>query len=108
MRSVIAVLSASACLMASSAALAQEAYTFEDVVHLTCEEAAAVIGDDADRLGVIVAPLVEFSLIKRNLTVPDDRPGIGQEFGELLKAFCTAEPDGLLYNAVDRAIRRLM
>jgi hypothetical protein len=104
----IAALSASTLIALSTAVSAQQPYTFEDVVHLTCEEVAAEIGNDADRLGAIVAPLAEYSLTKRGLTVPTDRPEIGQQFGDLLKAFCTAEPDSLLYNAVDRAIRRLM
>jgi hypothetical protein len=103
-----AAVSASTLIALSTAVSAQQAYTFEDVVHLTCEEVAAEIGNDADRLGAIVAPLAEYSLTKRGLTVPTDRPEIGQQFGDLLKAFCTAEPDSLLYNAVDRAIRRLM
>ena len=108
MKFAIAALSASTLIALSTAVSAQQPYTFEDVVHLTCEEVAAEIGNDADRLGAIVAPLAEYSLTKRGLTVPTDRPGIGQQFGDLLKAFCTAEPDSLLYNAVDRAIRRLM
>lgn len=108
MKFAYAALSATMLIALSTAVSAQQAYTFEDVVHLTCEETAAEIGNDADRLGAIVAPLAEYSLTKRGLTVPTDRPEIGQQFGELLKAFCTAEPDSLLYNAVDRAIRRLM
>ena len=108
MKLAFAALSAATLIGMSSAASAQQTYTFEEVVHLTCAEAAAEIDNDADRLGAIVAPLAEYSLTKRSLTVPTDRPEIGQQFGDLLKAFCTAEPDSLLYNAVDRAIRRLM
>ena len=108
MKIAFAALSASTLIALSSVVSAQQTYTFEDVVHLTCEEAAAEIGNDADRLGAIVAPLAEYSLTKRGLAVPTDQPEIGQQFGDLLKAFCTAEPDSLLYNAVDRAIRRLM
>ncbi|HSM27982.1 MAG TPA: hypothetical protein VK855_07760, partial [Thioalkalivibrio sp.] len=95
MKFTIAALSASTLIALSTAVSAQQAYTFEDVVHLTCEEVAAEIGNDADRLGAIVAPLAEYSLTKRGLTVPTDRPEIGQQFGDLLKAFCTAEPDSL-------------
>ena len=108
MRFSIAALSASALILLSSAVSAQQSYTFDEVALMTCETAAAEIGNDPDRLGPIVAPLAEFSLTKHGLSVPTDRPEIGQQFGELLKAFCTAEPDGLLLNAVDRAIRRLI
>lgn len=107
MKNAIATLAVGAVVMLSGAALAQETYKFEDVVHLTCEEVAGIIGNDADRFGAIVQPLAEYSLAKRNLTVPEGRPELGPLFGDLLKSFCTAEPDSLLYNAVDRAIRRL-
>jgi hypothetical protein len=108
MKFSFAALSASALIVFSSAVSAQQTYSFDDVALMTCEDAATEIGNDADRLGPIVAPLAEFSLTKRGLSVPADRPEIGQQFGELLKAFCTAEPDSLLLNAVDRAIRRLI
>lgn len=107
MKNAFRAVAVSALIMISSAASAQEAYKFEDVVHLTCEEVAVQVGDNADRLGAIVQPLAEYSLAKRNLVVPEGKPELGLQFGDLLKAFCTAEPDSLLYNAVDRAIRRL-
>ena len=107
MKNVIFVMSVSALTLFAGAALAQQAYKFEDVVHLTCEEVALQVGENADRLGAIVQPLAEYSLAKRKLVIPEGRPELGPQFGDLLKAFCTAEPDSLLYNAVDRAIRRL-
>lgn len=107
MKNAFIAVSVSTLVMISNTASAQDAYKFEDVVHLTCEEVAAQVGENADRLGAIVEPLAAYSLAKRNLVVPEGRPELGQQFGDLLKAFCTAEPDSLLYNAVDRAIRRL-
>lgn len=107
MKNAFFAVSVSALVMFSSTASAQDAYKFEDVVHLTCEEVAGQVGDSPERLGAIVEPLAAYSLAKRNLVVPEGKPELGLQFGELLKAFCTAEPDSLLYNAVDRAIRRL-
>jgi hypothetical protein len=108
MKFSFATLSASVLVVLSSSVSAQQTYTFDDVAIMTCEEAATEIGNDPDRLGLLVTPLAEFSLTKRGLAVPTDRPEIGQQFGDLLKAFCTAEPDSLLLNAVDRSIRRLI
>ncbi|HRD34626.1 MAG TPA: YmgD family protein [Rhodocyclaceae bacterium] len=108
MKKIFAAVSVGALIVLSNTVSAEESYRFEDVVHLTCEEVAAQVGDNPARVEAIVRPLAEYSLAKRSLSVPEGRPEIGQQFGELLKAFCTAEPDGLFYNAVDRAIRRLL
>jgi hypothetical protein len=89
-------------------AVAQEAIAFEDIVHLSCAEVAEQAGDDEAQIVEMVKVLAAFSLEKRELVVPEDREALGQQFGELIRAFCTAEPDGLLYNAVHRAMLRLL
>ena len=93
---------------ASGAALAENMPTFADVVHLSCAEVAEQAGDDEARIVEMIRVLAAFSLEQRGLVVPEDRDALGQQFGELIKAFCTAEPDGLLYNAVHRAMLRLL
>lgn len=106
------VLSAAWLLAAGTAvtaeAVAQEAIAFEDIVHLSCAEVAEQAGDDEAQIVEMVKVLAAFSLEKRELVVPEDREALGQQFGELIRAFCTAEPDGLLYNAVHRAMQRLL
>ena len=92
----------------ASDAVADEAMAFEDVVWLSCAEAADEAGDDEAVLVEMVTVLAGFSLEQRGLVVPEDRGELGQTFGELIKAFCTAEPEGLLYNAVHRAMQRLL
>jgi len=89
-------------------AVADEAVTFEEVVHLSCAEVAEQAGDDEALIVAMVTVLARFSLEQRGLVVPEDREDLGQQFGELIKAFCTAEPDGLLYNAVHRSMLRLL
>jgi hypothetical protein len=89
-------------------AVADEAVTFEEVVYLSCAEVAERAGDDEALIVEMVTALARFSLEQRGLVVPEDREDLGQQFGELIKAFCTAEPDGLLYNAVHRAMLRLL
>ncbi|MEO1020820.1 MAG: hypothetical protein AAFY56_24555 [Pseudomonadota bacterium] len=56
----------------------------------------------------MIKTMAQFSLDKRQLSVPEGEADLSDEFGELVKAYCTAEPESLLYNAVDRSIRRLL
>jgi hypothetical protein len=57
----------------------------------------------------MVRVLAAFSLERRGAAVPEEAWASSVEaFGELIMAFCTAEADSLLYNAVDRSIRRLL
>ncbi len=87
---------------------AQQAYEFEDLVYLSCAEAWEEAEQSVDNAVAMIKVLAEFSLDKRQLEVPENEPNLADQFGELVKAYCTAEPDDLLYNAVDRSIRRLL
>jgi hypothetical protein len=89
-------------------ARAQEPIEFEDVVYLSCAEVAEEAGNDETLIVEMVKILAAFSLERRGLVVPEDREELGLQFGDLIRAFCTAEPDGLLYNAVHRAMQRLL
>ena len=85
-----------------------ETYEFDELVFLSCEEAWAKSGESTDQVVEMIRVLTEFSLQKRELAVPEDREELSAQFGELIKAFCTVQPDDLLYNAVDKALRRLL
>lgn len=91
----VAGLTAAAMLLASMVgdAAAEEAVAFEDVVYLTCAEVADEAGDDEAMLVEMVTVLASFSPERRGLVVPEDRDELGQTFGELIRAFCTAEPE---------------
>jgi hypothetical protein len=91
-----------------TAAPAAESYEFDELVYLSCEEAWAKSGESTDQVVEIIRVLTEFSLQKRELAVPKGREELSAQFGELIKAFCTVQPDDLLYNAVDKALRRLL
>ena len=60
-----------------------------------------------DNATEMIKMLGEFSLGKRDLTFPEDEE-LGRRLGELIKASCTEEPDELLFNAVDKSLRRLL
>lgn len=81
---------------------------FADVVYLSCAEVAEQAGDDEEQIVAIIRVLTAFSLEQRGLVVPEGRDELAMQFGELIKAFCTADPEGLLYNAVHRAMQRLL
>ena len=100
---------AAAALALSCAAPAQAGtkYAFEEIVYLTCAEAWELSGKDIDESFEIIRVLARFSLEKRQLAIPDDEK-VGEAFGTLVKASCTVDPDDLLFNAVDKAIRRLL
>ena len=112
MASTAALLLVVACLVtmtaATGTAAAQETPALEDVVYLSCAEVAEQAGDDEARIVEMIRVLAAFSLEQRGLVVPEDQDALGQRFGELIRAFCTAEPEGLLYNAVHRAMLRLL
>lgn len=100
--------SAGIVLLFAASAMAEEPPAFEDVVYLSCAEVAERVGDDEEQILSMIRVLAQFSLDRRGLVVPEDRAGLGLQFVDLIRAFCTAEPDSLLYNAVDRAMRRLL
>jgi YmgD protein len=102
----LAVIAAVAVSLA--AAPAAGSYEFDELVYLSCEEAWAKSGESIDQVVEMIRVLTEFSLQKRELAVPEGREELSAEFGELIKAFCTVQPDDLLYNAVDKALRRLL
>ena len=87
---------------------AEEPPAFADVVYLSCAEVAEQAGDDAEQIVAVIRVLTAFSLEQRGLVVPEGRDELALQFGELIKAFCTADPEGLLYNAVHRAMQRLL
>jgi hypothetical protein len=108
MRSLGMVLAAGTLIASTAPAAAEDAYEFDEVVYLSCEEAWAKSGQSTDEVIKMIRVLTEYSLTKRELAVPEGRADLSAEFGNLIKAFCTAQPDDLLYNAVDKAIRRLL
>ena len=87
---------------------AEEPPAFADVVYLSCAEVAEQAGDDAEQIVAVIRVLTAFSLEQRGLVVPEGRDELALQFGELIKAFCTADPEGLIYNAVHRAMQRLL
>jgi len=105
-----------ACALAASLGLAAAVssdlraadFAFDDLVYLSCEEAWAKSGESTETTVEMIRVLAQFTLEKRALVVPEDRGDLSQPFGELIKAFCTADPQGLLFNAVDKAVRRLL
>ena len=94
-------------LMFSVRAEAGPAYVFEEICYLSCEEAWEQAQQSVDNATEMIKVLGKFSLGKRGLTFPEDEE-LGRRLGELIKASCTDEPEDLLFNAVDKSLRRLL
>lgn len=99
---------AAALMMSGSAVWAQDTeYALEDVIFLSCEEAWAESGESVDNAIGMIRVMTEFSLSKRGLEVEKGDDDLAAQYGSLIKAMCTADPQDLLFNAVDKSIRRL-
>ena len=94
-------------LMFSVRAEAEPVYAFEEICYLSCEEAWEQAERSVDNATEMIKVLGEFSLGKRSLTFPEDET-LGRQLGELIKASCTDEPEDLLFNAVDKSLRRIL
>jgi hypothetical protein len=94
-------------LMFSGRAEAGPVYAFEEICYLSCEEAWEKAEQSVDNATEMIKVLGEFSLGKRGLTFPEDE-ALGRQLGELIKASCTDEPEDLLFNAVDKSLRRIL
>jgi hypothetical protein len=86
---------------------AKQEYVFEDICYLSCEEAWSKSGQSVDNATEMIKVLGKFSLGKRSLTFPENEE-MGRQLGELIKANCTTNPEDLLFNAVDKSLRRLL
>jgi hypothetical protein len=106
MKTLIAATVAGAAL-AAGGIQAQDKYRFEDIVYLSCQEAWEKSGRSVDEAFEMIRVLARFSIEKRSLALPDDE-AVGGQFGDLIQASCTDEPDDLLFNAVDKSLRRLL
>lgn len=104
----LTAVSAGIVLLFATSAMAEAPPVFEDIVYLSCEEVAARAGDNEEQILTMINVLAAFSLERRGLVVPEDYENLSLVFVDLVRSFCTAEPDSLLYNAVDRAMRRLL
>jgi len=107
MKWMSAIVFIGALVMLSVNVQAEQKYAFEDICYLSCEEAWERAEQSVDNSIEMIKVLGEFSLGKRGLTFPEDVE-LGRQLGELIKASCTDEPDDLLFNAVDKSLRRLL
>ena len=84
---------------------APPAWTIDQAVTCSVHDAWELGGKTETGFFAIVKALAELSAQKRGLILPD-KEITGREFGEYIKAQARTDRDQLLYEIVDRAVRK--
>jgi hypothetical protein len=84
---------------------APPAWTIDQAVTCSVHDAWELGGKTETGFFAIVKALAELSAQKRGLILPD-KESTGREFGEYIKAQARTDHDQLLYEIVDRAVRK--
>ena len=84
---------------------APPAWTIDQAVTCSVHDAWELGGKTETGFFAIVKALAELSAQKRGLILPD-KESTGREFGEYIKAQARTDRDQLLYEIVDRAVRK--
>ena len=78
--------------------------TMADVSHLSCEEVWIGVSEKDDAFFQVVELLAHHILTRREVKFPGT-PEAGKAFGDALVKNCLADPEELLYSAVNRSLR---
>jgi hypothetical protein len=84
---------------------AAPSWTLDQAVTCTVHDAWVLGGKTESGFFAIVKDLAALSAQKRGLTLPDSET-VGHEFGEYIKKQAREDHDQLLYEIVDRAVRK--
>ncbi len=89
----------------ASSSAAAPAWTLDQAVTCSVHDAWVLGGKTESGFFAIVKDLAALSAQKRGLTLPDSET-VGREFGEYIKKQARGDRDQLLYEIVDRAVRK--
>jgi hypothetical protein len=78
--------------------------TMEDVSHLSCEEVWVGVAEKDDAFLQVVELFAHHILTRREVKFPGT-PEAGKAFGDAVVKNCLADPEELLYSAVNRSLR---
>ena len=84
-----------------------EEYRFEDIVHMSCDEAWAAAGEKDENAIAMIIVLADHSLTARKISFPDTQQA-GDDLGDYIVAECNKHPENLLYNEVDKGLRKVV
>jgi hypothetical protein len=90
---------------AASSSEAAPSWTLDQAVTCSVHEAWVLGGKTESGFFAIVKDLAALSAQKRGLTLPNSET-VGREFGEYIKKQAREDRDQLLYEIVDRAVRK--
>jgi hypothetical protein len=78
--------------------------TMMDVSHLSCEEVWIGVSEKDDAFFQVIEVFAHHILTQREVKFPET-PEAGKAFGDALVKNCLADPEELLYSAVNRSLR---
>ena len=90
----------------AAAATAVAPYSLDEVAHLSCSEAWQKAGQSVDNAFGMIETMSVYLLQERNQTFPDNQE-TGKKFGLSIDQRCKSDPDQLMLNAVDAALREV-
>ena len=95
-------------LVLSQAVLSAPAeYRFEEIVHMSCDEAWAAANEKDENAIAMIIVLADHSLATRQMSFPDTQQA-GDDLGDYIVAECNKHPENLLYNEVDKGLRKVV
>lgn len=92
---------------AAQAASKAPPYSFQKVAHLSCKDAWIEADKSVDKAFSIIETLTVYLLKQRQIQFPDNLEA-GERFGKVIDEHCRADPDQLMFSAVDAALREVV
>lgn len=81
-------------------------YRFVQVAHLSCKEVWIEANQSVEKAFGIIESMTVHLLKQRQHTFPNDKEA-GQRFGKSIDKLCRSDPDQLMLNSVDIALREI-
>jgi len=110
---IVAGLAVSGILTAGVAQAAAEKpakaprYAFQKIAHLSCKDAWQEANQSVDKAFAMIETMTAYLLKQREQQFPDNAEA-GQQFGKAIDQRCRADPDQLMFSAVDAALRDVL
>ena len=107
MKSIHVVTAGLLLTLGQTMAALPEAYRFADIVHMSCNEAWVAAGEKDENAIAMIIVLADHSLAARKMSFPDTQQA-GDDLGDYIVAECNKHPENLLYNEVDKGLRKVV
>lgn len=82
-------------------------YSFQKVAHLSCKDTWIEVDKSVDKAFSMIETLIVYLLKHRQMQFPDSLEA-GERFGKVIDERCRADPEQLMFSAVDAALREVL